>query len=260
MANPYRTPDLRLVSDSLKIISTEIDLCQDLPAFDHGVRILDAIQGLRTDFNAKTDILTANVHTLTVKVDTLTTKVDGLENRMGSLENKVTRLDNRVGNLEKKVGRLENKVEGLENKVERLDNRVERLDNRVGSLDDKVERVETGQANLSAELGQLRQQVDGLGHSILISQKNVTIRLANSTATRDESVLYPLRNMETGQEMRPFPQTIGHLNHWSGRSIDHLLSELDEATDGDLAEKRNRILLTVGVTTRNLVENRRIGQ
>ncbi|KAF5004670.1 hypothetical protein FDECE_8835 [Fusarium decemcellulare] len=203
------------------MISTEIDLCQDLPAFDHGVQILHAIQDLRTDFNAKTDILTANVHTLTVKVETLTTKVDGLEHRMGSLENK-----------------------------------VERLDNRVGSLEGKVERVEAGQANLSTEFGQLRQQVDGLGRKMLISQKNVSTRLANSTATRDESVLYPLRNMETGQEMRPFPQTIGQLNRWSGRSIDHLLSELDEPTDGELAEKRNRILLAVGVITRSLVENR----
>ncbi|KAF4463359.1 hypothetical protein FALBO_9819 [Fusarium albosuccineum] len=239
MADAYRGPDLGLVAHGLRFISDEIELCQALPAFDHGTRILDAIQGLRSDFNEKTDALT-------VKVDTLTTKVDGLENRMGSLENKVTRLDNRVENLEKKV-------EGLENKVERLDNRV-------GSLEGKVERIETGQANLSAEFGQLRQQVDGLGRKMLISQKNVTIRLTNSTATRDESVLYPLRNMETGQEMRPFPQTIGHLNHWPGRSIDHLLSELDEATDGDLAEKRTRILLAVGVTTRNLVENRRIGQ
>ncbi|KAM0510748.1 hypothetical protein ACHAPE_010597 [Trichoderma viride] len=91
-----------------------------------------------------------------------------------------------------------------------------------------------------ADIQALNTRVSSLG-------RNDFTRTFNSTINQDSSELAPLYNVETGEAIANFPQTIYAINQLSVNEVDDFLRQLDLLPIGDLVSRRRRLILAYGV-------------
>src|SRR5271156_3498094 len=75
-------PDFQRMSGAIRTFNDELDKLPNMPQFDAGRAILEAIKNLGTELNAKVTELNAKGTELNTKVTELNTKFDGLKDQM----------------------------------------------------------------------------------------------------------------------------------------------------------------------------------
>ncbi|KAM4058829.1 hypothetical protein HRG_014077 [Hirsutella rhossiliensis] len=123
---------------------------------------------------------------------------------------------------------------------ERLAQTLEAILHRLGALEQTVRR----------RFDEFDLKLDGFQRRMVVAEMNGMARLQNATAIRPEADLVPLLSVDTGQEIQEYPPTVGAVARLSVRDVDRLLRELGVPLAGTVVEKRRKLLLALGTTTR----------
>ncbi|EHK51151.1 uncharacterized protein TrAtP1_001123 [Trichoderma atroviride] len=79
------------------------------------------------------------------------------------------------------------------------------------------------------------------------SRRNDVARSFNSTINRDNSVLAPLYNVETGELITSFPHTIHDISQLPINEVNDFLHQLDIVSTGNLVSRQRQLMLAYGV-------------
>lgn len=113
-----------------------------------------------------------------------------------------------------------------------------------------LERLETVQREQREGFRALRQSVDGIARENRARDRNVLVRLENSTVVRTDGPLKPLFSYTTGNVVEGFPLQVADVSSLTSADINRILMELQCDIDGNLTERRRRLLLACGITQR----------
>lgn len=97
---------------------------------------------------------------------------------------------------------------------------------------------------------EVRREFENLRRRTKVTEYNNIYRMENSTAVRRDAEIVPLLSVDTGEVIDRFPQTVDGLLTATSVEVNRLLFELGVPTSGGLPERRRRLLLVTGVTTR----------
>ncbi|AEO63094.1 uncharacterized protein THITE_2107958 [Thermothielavioides terrestris NRRL 8126] len=95
----------------------------------------------------------------------------------------------------------------------------------------------------------LRVNMQRIEHMLKTRDFNATACIINSTVTRQDHPLLPLRDIRTGQEIPHFSATVSAIAGMQGDTLDPILEALGLPTTGTVAEKRRRLMSAIGVGT-----------
>ncbi|RMI98409.1 hypothetical protein BHE90_016878 [Fusarium euwallaceae] len=122
----------------------------------------------------------------------------------------------------------------------------------INGINAQLEQLNQNQRQLSAQVDDvsrdLGNKIERLGQRLGYSDLNSMIRLENSSATRSNAEITPLVNVETGEDITPFPATVGDVDAASAADINRILSELGLPTNGTARAKKRRLNRAIGLT------------
>ncbi|OAA38299.1 hypothetical protein NOR_06689 [Metarhizium rileyi] len=108
------------------------------------------------------------------------------------------------------------------------------------------ERIELEMREMNQRIDEMGQRIDGLSQTMVITDKNVKARLANSIVTADMT-LSPLYNVTTGQEVSQCPATVRDLEQCSVNVTTAILRELGENVPRAHEQRRTQLRLAFGI-------------
>ncbi|KAM4060275.1 hypothetical protein HRG_002133 [Hirsutella rhossiliensis] len=80
--------------------------------------------------------------------------------------------------------------------------------------------------------------------------RNQLIALENSAVVQGDGQLKPLLSLSTGGAINPFPSTVDDVNSLSSVEVNRILNELKLDVDGNVHQRRRRLLIACGIRHR----------
>ncbi|KAG7102918.1 hypothetical protein HYQ45_007812 [Verticillium longisporum] len=139
---------------------------------------------------------------------------------------------------------ISRQLETITVSIREISARVQQVDARVQQVDARVQQVD-------ARVSQLDIRLDGhmnqINTRMAAEAANRLYCNENKAATVPDSGLQPLLDVQTGQPIEGFPETLGAIDALNGANTSRILRALGLSIDGTLREKRRRVKLAVGV-------------
>ncbi|KAF5000694.1 hypothetical protein FDECE_11151 [Fusarium decemcellulare] len=159
------------------------------------------------------------IHELSHKVDTVNQKIDIVDQR------------------------LSGKIDTVNNNIVALDARMSRVELRMDALETRMDGFERRMDGLGHQMDGLTRRMDEFDRKFTVS----IIRLENRIVIRSDMKISAPRSVHTGLVIPNFPETPKQLNNLRTPALNRLLGELGAAMDGTPSQKKNRLLLLIGV-------------
>ncbi|KAI0411463.1 hypothetical protein F5X98DRAFT_380723 [Xylaria grammica] len=139
-------------------------------------------------------------------------------------------------------------VDGFASLQQSIDRLNESFNTAVTGLNTAVAGLTTQVADLTTQVADIRRDMvdmgDSFGRRLDDFDFNNRARVLNSTATRPDGGLLPLRNTTT-HELVELPATVAHLNALTGVAIDELLRALGQ--EPAARHKKSQLKAFIGV-------------
>ncbi|KAM3520382.1 hypothetical protein NHJ13051_006905 [Beauveria bassiana] len=95
----------------------------------------------------------------------------------------------------------------------------------------------------------LSAKIDSVEQTVIISNRNLAVRIENSIVVSGEMVLAPLYDLRTGEEIAECPRTLAELEALTAPQVGELLRRIGEAVPRGHEDRRRKLKQAFGVRT-----------
>ncbi|MCJ1342270.1 hypothetical protein MMC31_000450 [Peltigera leucophlebia] len=172
-------------------------------------------------------------------------RLDETNTRLGRLEVNLAETNTRLGRMEVSLAETNTRLDGTSERLVRMKVSLAKTNTRLDGKNERFGRMEVSLNGTNALLGGMDKRFDRMDERIEANNHNSIARTLNSTVTRVDARLSPLRNTNN-KVIAYFPESPNAVKKLNEAQINRLLRAFELTEDGSLILRRTRLIEFIG--------------